>query len=349
MTQWEGTGLTYLQVDKLSKSFGGFKALSDVSLSVRKGEIRAVLGENGAGKTTLMNVIYGLYRPDSGQITIDGNPVELHSPADAIRHRIGMIHQHFHLANALTVVENIVLGLGGARANLRFHAKRIAALSEEYGFDIDPHAPVWKLPLGMRQRVEILKALYRDAEILVLDEPTSVLAPDEISGFLRGLELLRARGHTILFVTHKLDEVMAVSDSVTVMRRGRTVETIDARTSSAELAPVDIAQGTPAGLYFLLHWLGLAAGLDDILVGPDEGLFVVAIDGDRLVVGARHEDGCGTGVNPASNPDGCDSSGAAYIFERTNGVWAQTAMLKASNPGAGDQFGIPEYAGIYTV
>lgn len=235
--------MAHLLVQNVSKTFGTFKALDNISLSVAKGEIRALLGENGAGKTTLMNVLYGLYRPDAGQICIDGSPVSMSSPRDAIRHRIGMIHQHFHLASSLSVVENVVLGLGSFRADLDRHAKRIAALSEEYGFDVDPHAPIWKLPIGMRQRVEILKALYREAEILVLDEPTSVLAPDEIAGFLRGLKKLRAAGHTILFVTHKLEEVMEVSDAVTVMRRGRVVETIPAKgTSPAHLSRVMIGR-----------------------------------------------------------------------------------------------------------
>lgn len=235
--------MAHLLVQNVSKTFGTFKALDNISLSVAKGEIRALLGENGAGKTTLMNVLYGLYRPDAGQICIDGSPVSMSSPRDAIRHRIGMIHQHFHLASSLSVVENVVLGLGSFRADLDRHAKRIAALSEEYGFDVDPHAPIWKLPIGMRQRVEILKALYREAEILVLDEPTSVLAPDEIAGFLRGLKKLRATGHTILFVTHKLEEVMEVSDAVTVMRRGRVVETISAKgTSPAHLSRVMIGR-----------------------------------------------------------------------------------------------------------
>ncbi len=238
--------MTHLQVQEVSKEFGSFKALDEISLSVNKGEIRALLGENGAGKTTLMNVLYGLYRPDSGQILIDGAPVSMSSPRDAIRHRIGMIHQHFHLANSMSVVENIVLGLNGVMADIDRHARNIADLSREYGFDVEPHAPIWKLPIGMRQRVEILKALYRNAEILVLDEPTSVLAPDEIANFLSGLQKLREAGHTILFVTHKLDEVMEVSDTVTVMRRGRVVETVpvdqtDSKSLSRMMVGRDVA------------------------------------------------------------------------------------------------------------
>lgn len=236
--------MSYLQIENVVKAFGPFKALEGVNLSVQRGHIHAVLGENGAGKTTLMNVLYGLYRPDSGTISINGTPIHLHSPADAIKHRIGMIHQHFQLANALTVVENIALGLsGGPRLDLNGHARRIAEMSVSYGFDVDPHSPVWKLPIGMRQRVEILKALYRKAEILVLDEPTSVLAPDEITSFLDGLKRMRELGHTILFITHKLDEVMAVSDRISVMRRGKVISEVDvAATTPKELSRIMVGR-----------------------------------------------------------------------------------------------------------
>lgn len=215
----------YLVIDGVSKTFGRFRALDGVDFTVAKASIHAVLGENGAGKTSLMNVLYGLYRPDEGEIRIAGQPIALHSPADAIRHRIGMIHQHFHLAEALSVTENIMLGLGRPLARLRLaeHARRIAEMSLQIGFEVDPSAEVWRLPMGMRQRVEILKALYRGADILVLDEPTSVLAPSEIDGFLASLRRLRDDGTTILFVTHKLEEVMAVADEASVMRAGKVV------------------------------------------------------------------------------------------------------------------------------
>ncbi|CAN7518217.1 ABC transporter ATP-binding protein [Bosea sp. LjRoot90] len=230
----------YLVVDGVSKAFGRFRALDGVDLTVAKASIHAVLGENGAGKTSLMNVLYGLYRPDQGEIRIAGHPITLHSPADAIRHRIGMIHQHFHLAEALTVTENIMLGLGRPLARLRLadHAARIAEMSRQIGFEVDPAAEVWRLPMGMRQRVEILKALYRGADILVLDEPTSVLAPSEIDGFLASLRRLRADGTTILFVTHKLDEVMAVADEASVMRAGKVV----ARRPIAKTSPQELSR-----------------------------------------------------------------------------------------------------------
>lgn len=231
--------MDHIHVDRITKRFGAFTALDQVSLRVAKGSIHAVLGENGAGKTTLMNTLYGLYHPDEGEIRLDGRPLRIASPRHAIAHGIGMIHQHFMLVNSLTVTENVVLGLKGQGAALRLreHAERIAALGAGFGFDVDPNAEVWKLPMGMRQRVEILKALYREAEILILDEPTSVLAPGEIEAFLGGLDRLRAAGHTILFITHKLEEVTAVADRVTVMRQGRvTAETATAETTAPELA-----------------------------------------------------------------------------------------------------------------
>lgn len=251
--------MSYLTLQGVCKSFGTFKALDGVTLQADKGSVLAVLGENGAGKTTLMNVLYGLYRPDSGQICVNGRPVVLHSPRDAIAHRIGMIHQHFHLAGALTVTENILVGLhsGAAPLDMATHERRIKKMSVDFGFEIDVRAPVWKLPMGMRQRAEILKALYRQAEILVLDEPTSVLAPDEIVALLDSLARLKAAGTTILFVTHKLDEVFAAADNVVVMRHGKVVVNRPTRETSArelsqhmvgrEVAPVATARQNAPG------------------------------------------------------------------------------------------------------
>jgi ABC-type uncharacterized transport system ATPase subunit len=231
--------MDHIVIDGITKSFGEFKALDQVSITIAKGAIHAILGENGAGKTTLMNILYGLYRPDEGRILLDGSVLRLTSPRDAIAHGIGMIHQHFMLVNSLTVTENIVLGLdrGLGSVDFKTHEKRIAELSRKIGFDIDPTAQVWTLPMGMRQRVEILKALYRKAEVLILDEPTSVLAPSEIGSFLESLKALRAANHTILFITHKLEEVMQVADRVTVMRHGKVTDEVDAKeTTSRQLA-----------------------------------------------------------------------------------------------------------------
>jgi simple sugar transport system ATP-binding protein len=231
--------MDHIVIDGITKSFGEFKALDKVSITVAKGAIHAILGENGAGKTTLMNILYGLYRPDEGQISLDGKILRLTAPRDAIAQGIGMIHQHFMLVNSLTVTENIVLGLdrGLQQIDFKTHEKRIRSLSQSIGFDIDPQAEVWTLPMGMRQRVEILKALYRKAEVLILDEPTSVLAPSEIGSFLDNLKALRAKNHTILFITHKLEEVMQVADRVTVMRHGKVTDEVDAKgTTPRQLA-----------------------------------------------------------------------------------------------------------------
>jgi simple sugar transport system ATP-binding protein len=228
--------MDHIFIDRVTKTFEGFVALDNVSLRIRKGAIHAILGENGAGKTTLMNILYGLYQPDGGQILLDGAPLCLHAPKDAITHGIGMIHQHFMLVNSLSVTENIVLGLnnGPHRLDIRKHERRIREMSRNFGFDVEPAAPVWSLPMGMRQRVEILKALYRNAEVLILDEPTSVLTPNEIGAFLAGLKKLRDAGRTILFITHKLEEVMQVADRVTVMRNGRVVAEMDAAGTTAK-------------------------------------------------------------------------------------------------------------------
>lgn len=211
-----------LRLEKITKTFGDFKALDNVDLTIAQGTVHAILGENGAGKTTLMNILYGLYQPDGGRILLDGAPQRIASPRKAMDLGIGMIHQHLMLVETLTVVENVVLGLPGQgmRLSLDEHARRLAALADSFGFDIDPHQEVWKLPMGMRQRVEILKVLYRDARLIILDEPTSVLAPNEVEGFLEGLRRLRAAGKTVIFISHKLDEVAAVADRVTVLRRG---------------------------------------------------------------------------------------------------------------------------------
>lgn len=214
-----------LSVEGITKQFGAFMALDGVDLSLPRRSILALLGENGAGKTSLMNVLYGIYRPDAGRITIAGEEVVLKSPRDAIRHRVGMIHQHFHQANALSAIDNIALGHDPlfTRLDVARHRRAIAALAARFDFDVSLDEPVSKLPMGMRQRIEILKALYHGAEILILDEPTSILAPSEIASFLNGIKKLRDEGAAILFVTHKLEEVMEVADQIAVMRRGKMV------------------------------------------------------------------------------------------------------------------------------
>jgi simple sugar transport system ATP-binding protein len=211
-----------------------------VSLTVRWGEVHALLGENGAGKTTLVNVLYGLTRPDAGEVVFDGRPVLVASPVDAIRLGIGMVHQHFMLIPPLTVAENVVLGRETARRgviDVREAARQVAELAERHGLEVAPGARVADLSVGMQQRVEILKALYRGARLLVLDEPTAVLTPPEAERLFEVIHELTAAGSAVIFITHKLGEVMTVADRITVMRRGRVVAT----TSPAESSPAELA------------------------------------------------------------------------------------------------------------
>jgi len=213
----------------IAKKFpGGVTANDKVDFELRMGEIHGLLGENGAGKTTLMNILYGLYQPDGGTIHVFGQPATFRSPADAIKMGIGMVHQHFKLVSDMTVTENVILGLKsqkGILTDLAPAEARISTLAEQHGLQVDPRSQVWQLAVGQRQRVEILKALYRDAKILILDEPTSVLAPSEVKDFFNSLRGLRESGISIVLITHKLDEVMDVTDRVTVLRKGRKVAT----------------------------------------------------------------------------------------------------------------------------
>jgi len=229
-----------LRLEKIRKTFPGVIANNDVDLEIARGEVHALLGENGAGKTTLMNCVYGVYRPDSGKIFWKGKPVEVHQARDAIALGIGMVHQHFKLAAPLTVAENVVLGLRAKREpflNLKEAEEEILEVSRRYGFVIDPKAAIWQLPVGTQQRVEILKALYRHAELLILDEPTSVLTPGEVDELFVALQNLTKDGLSIIFITHKLEEVMAVCDRVTVLRDGRVVNTVNkSETNTRELA-----------------------------------------------------------------------------------------------------------------
>jgi ABC-type uncharacterized transport system ATPase subunit len=207
---------------------GGVIANDKVDFELYAGEIHGLLGENGAGKTTLMNILYGFYQPDAGSIAIFGQPVTFRSPSDAIKHGIGMVHQHFKLVSDMSVTENVVLGLKspkGIITDIASAETRISSLSEQHGLHIDPKTQIWQLAVGELQRVEILKALYRDAKVLILDEPTSVLAPTEISDFFNSLRGLKKTGISIVLITHKLDEVMDVTDRVSVLRKGRNVST----------------------------------------------------------------------------------------------------------------------------
>ncbi|MEW5857973.1 MAG: ABC transporter ATP-binding protein [Cyanobacteriota bacterium] len=230
--------MTYLLLDGITKRFGSFIANDNINLSVSGGSIHALLGENGAGKTTLMNILCGLYQPDSGQIYLQDKPVKISSASDAIAHGIGMIHQHFMLVPQLSVTENIILGTSfDWRLDIKEKAQAIAQLAQSYGLEVNPLAKVGDLPVGVQQRVEILKALYRNAKLLILDEPTAVLTPPEVKILAAILRQLAKDGHTIIFISHKLEEVMNLCDTVTVLRRGAVVTTTTtADTNTQELA-----------------------------------------------------------------------------------------------------------------
>ncbi|GAA4887783.1 ABC transporter ATP-binding protein [Streptomonospora salina] len=230
----------------ITKRFPGVVANHDIDIAVGSGTVHAIVGENGAGKSTLMKTLYGMHRPDEGTIAVQGAEVRLGSPSEAIKHGIGMVHQHFMLADNLTVLENVVLGaerrsgIGqGARA-------RIGALSEQYGLGVEPDRLMEELGVGQRQRVEILKVLYRGAGIVILDEPTAVLVPQEVDELFDNLRELKREGLTVIFISHKLDEVLSVADTITVIRRGTTVATVDpGGTTARELATLMVGGELP--------------------------------------------------------------------------------------------------------
>ena len=217
-----------VEMRNIVKCFPGVRANSKVCFDVDPGEVHALLGENGAGKSTLMRQLYGMYQPDEGEILIDGQRLVFRSPADAIKAGIGMIHQHFMLVPTLTVAQNVALGQRSARfplVDVRGVTERIEELSEEYGLKVDPRAQVWQLSVGEQQRVEILKALYRGAGLIILDEPTAVLTPQEVKDLFDTLRRMVQEGHSLIFISHKLYEVMAISDRVTVLRDGKVIGT----------------------------------------------------------------------------------------------------------------------------
>lgn len=236
-----------LETRDIVKTFPGVVANDQVSIKLRRGEVMALLGENGAGKTTLVNIIYGLYHPDSGQVLLRGKSVELDSPKDAIAHGIGMVHQHFMLIPVMTVTENVMLGvestMGGVVLDRLEAAHRIRAISEQYGLEVDPDAYVGDLPVGVQQRVEIIKTLYRNADILILDEPTAVLTPQEIEELFDIIRSLVDQGKSIIFISHKLREVLTIANRITVLRDGRVVGTTEpAQTNQHELATMMVGR-----------------------------------------------------------------------------------------------------------
>jgi general nucleoside transport system ATP-binding protein len=235
-----------VEIRNVTKTFPLVTANDDVTLLVAKGEIHALVGENGAGKSTLMNILYGLLQPDSGSLAINGRTARFNGPADAIRAGIGMVHQHFMLIPPLTVAENVVLGREPTRRgmiDMDAAIRMVQSLSDRYGLKVDPTAKVETLSVGIQQRIEIIKVLYRGADILILDEPTAVLAPQEVDELFEILKALKTQGKTIIFITHKLQEVMAISDRVTVMRHGKVVGAVEtAKTSKAEIATLMVGR-----------------------------------------------------------------------------------------------------------
>jgi simple sugar transport system ATP-binding protein len=234
-----------LELKGITKSFGSFIANDAIDLKVADGEIHAILGENGAGKSTLMNVVYGLLQPDSGSISIDQKVVKILQPADALNLGIGMVHQHFMLVPVFTVAENIVLGHEQTKRGILTldQAKsKIKEIADEFKFEIDPDALIEEIPVGIQQRVEIIRALMYDAKVLILDEPTAVLTPQETDELLNMMRALRAKGRSIIFITHKLREVKEVADKITIIRRGKVVGSVAPTTSQEELASLMVGR-----------------------------------------------------------------------------------------------------------
>ena len=236
-----------LELRGITKAFPGVLANDHINLTLEQGEIHCLLGENGAGKTTLMNILYGLYRPDEGEILVRGEKVDIHGPNDAIARGIGMVHQHFMLVPVMTVTENVMLGVettrGGVVLNREEVARRIEQVGRDHGLEVPPKAYIKDLPVGVQQRVEIIKVLYRNADILILDEPTAVLTPQEADELFKILRSLTAQGKSIILITHKLREVMEVADRITVLRLGRSVGTVNPKeTDQAHLATLMVGR-----------------------------------------------------------------------------------------------------------
>ena len=233
-----------IELKNITKTFGSIVANKNVCLTANRGEILSILGENGSGKTTLMNMISGIYFPDSGQIFIDGNEVTIASPKDAFDYKIGMIHQHFKLVDVFTAAENIVLGIDEKGSyNLKKSAERIKQISEQYGFELDPNKKIYEMSVSEKQTVEIIKVLYRGADILILDEPTAVLTPQETKKLFAILRKMRDSGKAVIIITHKLHEVLSLSDKVAVLRKGEYIGTVNtSETNESQLTEMMVGK-----------------------------------------------------------------------------------------------------------
>lgn len=325
----------------IDKRFGSVHANKNISLNVAKGSIHGIIGENGAGKSTLMSILYGFYQADSGEIRVSGKPVSIRDSQAAIAVGIGMVHQHFMLVENFTVLENLMLGAeGGAFLGRGADAARneLKRLEAEYGLDVDPDAVVEELPVGLQQRVEILKALYRGAEILILDEPTGVLTPSEADHLFKILEQLRDQGKTVLFITHKLREIMAVTDTVSVMRRGEMVATVKTKeTSVEELAELMV------GRRVLLRVEKQAANPGDVLLSVKnltvkDGRGVVMVDNVSFDVRAGEITGI-AGV--AGNGQSELLEAIAGIRKPVSGeIYVNGELLTAANPAKLREMGL---------
>jgi simple sugar transport system ATP-binding protein len=269
-----------LELRGITKTFGAFTANDSIDLKVETGQIHAILGENGAGKSTLMNIVYGLLKADSGEILIDGKVVDISDPSDALSVGIGMVHQHFMLVPVFSVAENIMLGhekssklrvldLDQARAAIR-------AISEDFGLEVDPDAIVETLPVGIQQKVEIIKALIYEAKVLILDEPTAVLTPQETDELLNTMRDLKSKGTSIIFITHKLREVRAVADQITIIRRGKVVAAVSPQTSEGELASMMVGRAVDLAPEKYQHEMGGAIlEVKDLTVRDSAGTAIV--------------------------------------------------------------------------
>jgi ABC-type uncharacterized transport system ATPase subunit len=308
-----------LELKGITKRFPGVVANDSIDFDLRRGEVHALLGENGAGKTTLMNVLYGLYRADEGEIVLNGEPITFHSPGDAIRAGIGMVHQHFMLIPVMTVAENIVLATEPRTAVvlLDYGAadERVKALATQFGFAIDPEAKIEDITVGQQQRVEILKALYRQADILILDEPTAVLTPQEAGELFGILESLKRGGMSIIFITHKLNEVLEIADRITVLRRGKRIDTI-AREGATEQALAEMMVGREVLLRIdksEAHPAEPLLEVEDLHAVDDRG--VEKVRGDSFVVRAGEIVGLA----------GVDGNGQSELVEVLAGLRRPTA------------------------